>query len=112
MISDSDSEDGTPGPKGTPDGVAPNHLPKEKRPCCKKKLKTHQDLSDESGKEMREDSAATSDGESVLRSLQAHERRKNRGPENHTLNHWNKPKATIDRKLKPWWLFKCRYCDQ
>ncbi|KAH9025003.1 hypothetical protein EDB83DRAFT_2170861, partial [Lactarius deliciosus] len=32
------------------------------------------------------------------------------GPENHTLSHWNEPKATVDRKSKLRWLFKCRIC--
>ncbi|KAH9011715.1 hypothetical protein EDB83DRAFT_2234018 [Lactarius deliciosus] len=53
-----------------------------------------------------------SDGESALRSVQAHEQKKKRGPENHTLSHWNEPKATVDHKSKLQWLFKCRYCDQ
>ena len=111
VISDSDSEDGTPGSKGPPASVALKPLPKEKRPHFKKKQKAHRDLSGESGDEVREGSAM-SDGESALQSIQAHERRKKRGPENHTLNHWNKPKATLDRKLKLRWLFKCQYCDQ
>jgi hypothetical protein len=114
VISDSDSEDGAPGHKGVAAGIgmALNRLPKEKRPHRKKQLKAHQGLSDESGEEKREGSAATSDGESALRSIQVHEQRKQRGPENHTLNHWNEPKATIDRKSKLRWMFKCQYCDQ
>ena len=112
VISDSDSEDSTPGPNGAPAGVALSHRPKEKRPRCKKKAKAHQDSSDESGDDTREGSVAMSDGESALQSIQTHERRKKCGPENHTLNHWNEPKATVDRQSKLRWLFKCQYCDQ
>lgn len=112
MISDSNSEDGTPGHKGAAASTALHRRPKEKRSHCKKRLKVHQGSSDESGEEKREGSAATSDGESALRSIQVHERRKQRGPENHTLNHWNEPKATVDRKSKLRWMFKCQYCDQ
>ncbi|KAH9164016.1 hypothetical protein EDB89DRAFT_1859580 [Lactarius sanguifluus] len=57
-------------------------------------------------------SSAMSDGESALQTVQACEQKKKRGPENHTLSHWNEPKATIDCKSKLRWLFKCRYCNQ
>ena len=113
VVSDSNSEGSAPGHKGVPACMAHN-LPKEKRPHCKKQLKACQDLSDRSDEEMRglEGSAAMSDGESALQSTEVHEQGKKRGPENHTLNHWNEPKATIGNKTKLWWLFKCWYCDQ
>ena len=114
VVSDSDSKGSAPGHIEAPARMALNCLPKEKRPRCKKQLKAHRDLSDGSDEDMgdSEGGAAMSDGESALRSTQVHEQGKKRGPENHTLNHWNEPKATIGNKTKLRWLFKCRYCDQ
>jgi hypothetical protein len=117
-VSDSESEDDTPGSKEGPGAstgtgrTVLNHLPKDMdKPCHRKQLKAHQKPSDKSEEE-NGTSSAMSDGESALRTVQDHERKKRRGPENHTLTHWNEPKATVDRKSKLWWLFKCRYCDQ
>ena len=112
MVGDSDSEDDAPG--SVPAGMALNHLPKAKtKPCHKRQQKACQ-FREQSEKDDEERGAgsAESDGESALRSVQALERQRKRGPENHTLTHWNEPTATIDRKSKPRWLFKGRYCDQ
>ncbi|KAH8993544.1 hypothetical protein EDB86DRAFT_2805510, partial [Lactarius hatsudake] len=34
------------------------------------------------------------------------------GPENQTLQHWNEPRAIVDRRSGLRWSFKCHYCDQ
>ncbi|KAH9019427.1 hypothetical protein EDB85DRAFT_1892558 [Lactarius pseudohatsudake] len=94
-----------------------DHLPhvpkakKQRKPCQKAQRKVCRQSpigSDEdSGK-----SSALSDGESALRNVEAQGRRKKRGPENQTLQHWNEPRAIVDRRSGLRWSFKCRYCDQ
>ena len=113
---DRDSKDGSPGSKQPSTGMALNHHSKEK-PHCKKWLKSHPGSLDSHGEsdeelQMRESSPAISDGECVLQNVQVNEQRNKCGPENHTLNYWNDPKAIIDHKSKLQWLFKCQYCDQ
>ncbi|KZT08290.1 uncharacterized protein LAESUDRAFT_649153 [Laetiporus sulphureus 93-53] len=58
----------------------------------------------------------TSDGETVLRQVQAKEsedsrRSGTRGPRNEALPHWTGPKAILDPQGGKRWLFVCKHCD-
>ena len=117
VIGDSDSEDYAPKRKvtsvATVNVTALQRPPEKNKPCSRKQLKLHQEavkpvVAAESVQEVEEES----DGTTALQSVQAQEQRKKRGPKNGTLNHWSKPKATVDRGSKPCWLFKSQYCDQ
>ena len=118
VIGDSDSEDHAPKRKeGTSVAavtvIALKHPPEKKKPRHRKQLKLHEEpvelvAAAGSDQEMEEES----DGATALQNVQAMEQQKKHGPKNSTLNHWSEPKATVDRRSKPRWLFKCQYCNQ
>ncbi|KAH9020807.1 hypothetical protein EDB85DRAFT_1896002 [Lactarius pseudohatsudake] len=123
--SDSKTSEDLQGTKNKTAGQLPHaiaktsdHLPhvpkakKQRKPCQKAQRKVCRQSPIQVGSdEDSEKSSALSDGESALRNVEAQGRRKKRGPENQTLQHWNEPRAIVDKRSGLRWSFKCRYCD-